>query len=549
MKTYKYLFLLLMSLSIVGCSDLEEEPVGLLSPDGFFQSTNDIQTAVDGALTHAINEKFWGRKLSIALMLRSDMVDLASDETRRVEMNEFTTLGSNGMISEFWPKTYQGIAAANLAIAGAESVGAEDAIKNPVVAQAYFIRAFYYFHLVRQFGSVPYIDAPITDAAASAAISSTPVAEIYENIIADLEFAKTWLPNTTLSRAIPSKAAASSYLSLVYLTMAGTSDSANFKKAFDEASEVIARAENGTYSLGLDPDYQTLFDATKIDASIEPIFALDYNNFEAPDNAYDQIAPMTGIRGSDTNGGGWSVAVPALAVYETWNSEDYRRAVSMDDFSYFGGVKVNYNDCPSIDSEGNPTGWYTDADGTCVQLEDDTNDDGIGDSGDEIPAGGYVSAGPHRFAKNRPYVAKYTRYPGAFARGNGRATSHNYSMIRYAEVLLIAAEAAVELNDDISAVKYINAVRSRARSGGAWLSTGSSLVPADHSGGVTVDDVLEERRLELAFEGKRWYDIARRKIGDQVFSASGLEGAKANFSSDDYLMPIPEDELERNPNL
>ena len=122
-------------------------------------------------------------------------------------------------------------------------------------------------------------------------------------------------------------------------------------------------------------------------------------------------------------------------------------------------------------------------------------------------------------------------------------------MIRYAEVLLIAAEAAVELNDDISAVKYINAVRSRARSGGAWLSTGSSLVPADHSGGVTVDDVLEERRLELAFEGKRWYDIARRKIGDQVFSASGLEGAKANFSSDDYLMPIPEDELERNPNL
>ena len=74
-------------------------------------------------------------------------------------------------------------------------------------------------------------------------------------------------------------------------------------------------------------------------------------------------------------------------------------------------------------------------------------------------------------------------------------------------------------------------------------------MPADLVGTVTVVDVLEERRIELAFEGKRWYDIARRRIGNELFGATGLEGEKPNFSDVDYLMPIPFDELLRNPNL
>jgi len=503
MKNLKYL-ILLVGFSLVGCSDLVEQPVGLLAPDGFFESTADIQTAVDGAYTHAINEKFWGRKLSIALMLRSDMVNLQSTQTRRVEQNDFTTLASNGMISEFWPKTYQGIAGANLAIAGAENVDAEDALKNPVTAQAHFIRAFYYFHLVRQFGAVPYIDAPITDAEAAASIGRTPVAEVYANIIADLEYAKTWLPDTQPSRTIPAKSAASAYLALVHLTME------NYQAAYNEAKEIIDN--KATYNLDLDPNFQNLFNAEVVDNSLEPIFALDYNNVEAPNNAYDQIAPMTGIRGDDRNsGGGWSVAVPTLAVYDTWPAGDYRRAVSLDEEASIDGTVVPYT---QFDVSG------------------------------------------HEHAANQPYIAKYTRFPGAFARGNARATSHNYSMIRYAEVLLIAAEAAVEIGNNAAATTYINEVRARARMGGdtqtgagTSVTIPASAVPADITGTVTVDDVLEERRFELAFECKRWYDIARRKIGGTAFSASGLEGAKPSFDDNDYLMPLPEDELERNTNL
>ncbi len=504
MKTFKYILLLFVSIGIVGCADLTEEPQGLLAPDGFFQTPSDIQTAVDGALTHAINEKYWGRKLSIALMLRSDMVNLQSTQTRRVEMDEMTTLASNGMLTEFWPKSYQGIAGANLAIAGAEQVNVDDSQKNPVTAQAYFTRAFYYFNLVRLFGGVPYIDAPIVDAEAAATIFRTPVDEVYANIIADLEFAKTWLPNTQPSRAIPSKAAASSYLALVYLTMG------DYQAAYDEAQEVIANA--GTYNLALDPDFQTLFNADIIDGSLEPIFALDYNNFEAPDNAYDQIAPMTGIRGDDRNeGGGWSVAVPLLSVYESFEAGDYRRAVSFDEEASIGGEVVTFEN--------------------------------------------FTISG-HEHAGNMPYIAKYTRFPGAFDRGNARATSHNMSMIRYAEVLLIAAEAAIEIGRAGEATALINEVRSRARAGGNTVTgagvpnvVAPSAIPADLTGSATIADVMEERRIEFAFEGIRWFDIARRQMGDEVFGPNGLEGAKPAFSPDDYLLPIPEDERERNMNL
>lgn len=507
MKNIKYIILLLAGLSIVGCSDLIEEPVGLLSPDGFFKTTADIQTAVDGSLTHAINEEIWGRKLSVALMLRSDMVDLQSTQTRRVEMNMHTISGSNEMVYDPWTRIYLGIAAANNAIAGAVDVNADDDVKNPVTAQAYFARAFYYFHLVRLFGEVPYIDAPITDFDAALNIEKTSVAGVYANIISDLEYAKLWLPETVDSRSRPSKAAATSYLALVYLTMAGDDSGSEFwQMAFDEAEEVIDNKD--TYGVGLDDDFQALFDANRIDASQEPIFALDYNNVEAEDNAYDQISPMAGIRGDD----GWSVAVPSYAVYQSFDTLDYRTNVSFQTEATINDSLVDYT---SFDISG------------------------------------------HEHAANWPYIAKYSRYPGEYAKSSKRATSHNYSMIRYAEVLLIAAEAAVELQDNPSALMYINEVRARARKGGESTSGGyaevtipASAEPADLTGTVTVADVLEERRIELAFECKRWYDIKRRELGDVVFSATGYEGAKPDWdASVDYLTPIPEEEIERNPNL
>ena len=120
--------------------------------------------------------------------------------------------------------------------------------------------------------------------------------------------------------------------------------------------------------------------------------------------------------------------------------------------------------------------------------------------------------------------------------------------MRYAEVLLIAAEALNETQPgSAEADGYVNRVRARARNGNG------NAFPADVAPGMSQDEfrdmVLEERKWELAFELKRWYDIARRKLGDKVFAADGLE-PQPNFSAArDYLLPIPSDELVRNPNL
>jgi len=507
MKIYKILLLVLVSIT-TACTDLVEEPVGLLSPTGLFNTADDIEVAANGAYAHAINEEIWGRKLSVALMLRSDMVNLQSTQTRRVEMNNHTITDDNEMVYDPWDRIYLGIHAANVAIAGAESIEESPAV-NAAAAQAYFIRAWYYFHLVRLFGDVPYVDEPITveNKEFWGSIYSTPEAQVYENIISDLEYAEQWLPDNVSNRARPSKASAKSYLALVYLTRAGTSGMADFQKAYDYAKDVIDN--KATYGVDLDPDFQALFNADRIDGSVEPIFALDYNNVEADDNAYDQISPMTGVR-SDDDDQGWSVAVPTMAVYNSFDIDDYRTRVSFQTEATINGTTVDY-----------------------------TN---------------FTISG-HQHAANQPYIAKYSRYPGDYARGNKRATSHNYSMMRYAEVLLIAAEAGVEIGA-ADALDLLNEVRARARNGGSSTNGGyvsevipASTVPEDLTS-ITVDDVLEERRIELAFEAKRWYDIKRRQLGDDVFSASGYEGAKPDWSSSvDYDTPLPQDEVLANPNI
>lgn len=496
MKKIKYILLLTLGLSIASCSDLAEEPVGLLAPEGFFTTVDDIQSAVNGAYGHMLHRNFMSRSLSMAIMLRSDMVDFnpAGTQAERIQMNNLETLADNALQERFWPQMYKIIGAANQAIAGAEFVNADPDLKNAVVAQAYFARAFTYFHLVRLYGDIPYLDSPVTDIEAASKMSKTSATDVYANIIADLEFAKTHLPNTQSARSIPAKSAASAYLAKVYLTMG------EYQKAYDEAKEIIDN--EGTYNLALEPDFQDLYVAATIDNSLEPIFVLDFIGQSNGDQGRDYLAAFTGIRADDQygNGGGWSVLVPTTAVFDDWDDDDYRKAVSFDATAIFDGLVESYTNFAPY----------------------------------------------HNTGINRAHIAKYTRGTGPTNQGNGRLSDSNYLMMRYAEVLLIAAEAAVEIGNNGAALTYMNRVRARARNAAGVPSA----APADFTGTLTVNDVLEERRLELAFECKRWYDIVRRRLGDEVFSASGFEGAKANWDAGtDYLLPLPADELARNPNL
>ena len=146
MKTLKYICIAITA-AFLSCSDLEEDAVSVLSPNGFFNSPRDVQTVINGAIANFAEEAVWGRKMSLPIMLRSDMVGIGDPSTaeRRRNVDNFVMNDDNGMVTVMWPRTFQVIAAANQAISGAADVNAEPEILDPIVGQAYFMKAFMYY--------------------------------------------------------------------------------------------------------------------------------------------------------------------------------------------------------------------------------------------------------------------------------------------------------------------------------------------------------------------------------------------------------------------
>lgn len=493
MKLSKLNILLLLTLFVSGCTDLVENPVGRLIPDGFIKSEKDVQTVIYGAYGKMASDNYWGREMAAAIMLRSDMVDIGNRSTvaARIQINDFNTNSTNAMIGTFWPMAYQTIDAVNTAIAGAENLEPTVGIKA-LIGEAKFIRAFTYFNLVRLFGDIPYLDEPVKDPEAVATISKTAESTVYQKIIDDLTYAKENLPmRHPLDdvRSRPSRGSAYTMLADVYLTIG------NWQEAYNNAKWVIDNAASLNYAL--ESDYQDLFDSGKQDGMPEHIFAIEYKRGSAWPFDYDSHAAFTGMSGSDEVAG-FDVAVPSLAVYTTWDSRDYRKKVALADSAHYNGLLVP----------------YTKFQGT-----------------------------------QRPHIAKYWRHMGV-PRDLVTDTENNYAIYRYAEVLLTAAEALNEVSGPTAEARgYVNQVRARARN---WAGTATDF-PADVNSGISKDDfrtlVLEERRLELSFEFKRWWDIKRRKMGNDVFKGPNSLEPHPDFNDNQYLLPIMQRDIDLNPNL
>ena len=493
MKKINILSLILILSIIWGCTDLEEKPLGLLAPEGFFNTEKDVEAAIFGAYGRMASDPYWGRRLSFCLMYRSDMVSAGHPgiPSQRIQIDNFTNDANNGMVTIFWPRAYDIISAANTAIEGANIIDIDEEKRNALIAEARFARASVYFNLVRLFGDIPYIDAAVTDPEAMTDISKTPEAKVYEGIIDDLEFGKQHLPDYVKYRTRPSKGSAATMLADVYLTLE------NWDEAYSNAKWVIDNAAMFDYAL--EADYQDLFNAEKHDGMKEHVFAIDFIGLLGGGGSEgdDVWASMTGIRGSDVQG--WGAAVPIMSIYNSFDKDDYRTSVSWDTEKLFGGVMKPYTDFPN---------------------------------------------------EKRPHIAKYSRFMGTSTSGL-RYTDFNYWYYRYADVLLMAAEAGCEVNSGPNAELegYVNQIRARARNAGGVMNT----VPEDVTSGLSKEDfidlVIEERRIELCFEAKRWWDIKRRKLGQEVFKGPNSIEPQPNFQDFHYLLPLPQDELDRNPNL
>lgn len=484
------LIILLVSFVEFSCTKLEEDPQGLLAPEGFFKTPSDVEAAINGAYAEWVTLDM-EKSFLLALMLRDDMSDIGDRSTSgdRISLNDFNMDASNVMIGTAWTQLYKSISAANTAIKAAQNIKAADEIKFQLEGKARFIRAYSYFHLVRCFGAVPYLNSPIESTEDLNAIIRTPESDVYNHIIEDLIFAKTHLPSKNKAdvRNIGTKGSASAVLSEVYLTIG------KFSEAAIEARYLINNASEFNY--GLVNNYQDLFNANLSGTLKEPIFSLDLKNTLTSGgyNPMEGMVNLTRIR--DFAPRSLSVAVPSLKAYNSWSANDYRKSVSFCDTVLYKGVKT--------------------------ALIKST------------------------FRVKRPHIAKYFRFPGPQESGDDRSSDHHYSMIRYAEVLLIAAEAIAETEGPtVEAIGYINQIRKRARFNGVKVTN----FPADVNVGISREDfikvVREERRFELSFEFKRWYDIKRWGILDKAFvGIDALEPHTINLNRD-YLFPIPQKEID-----
>lgn len=493
-KKIKVLSLLLVSMMLFNCTDLQEEPKGLLAPEAFFKSVNDVEAGLFGAYSQLVSVNLYGRELTLLLMLRDDMGAIGDQGTtaERKQVDEFNMNSENSLSNNVWLAFYRTISAANTTIPAARTVAGDEEKKKRLEAEARFIRAFSFFNLVRLFGEVPYLDGPVETTAQLKSVKRTPVSEIYGHILEDLIFAKQNLPHRHAGdiRNRATSGTAATVLADVYLTLG------QYANAATEARYVIQNSQS-LYNYYLEKNYQDLFNGNLAGSLKEPIFVTDWHNTLLDGGVNeDWLIAQTRIRGFADRS--LSVVVPTMKVYTTWDARDYRRSVSFEDSVMVNGVKTDITKVA-------------------------------------------------RVSVKRPHIAKYFRFPGPQNGGDDRRGDNDYYIYRYADVLLMAAEAIAETQGATpEAIGYINEIRRRARFNGKTNSTYPFDVPATISKADFISLVREDRRLELAFEFKRWYDIQRWKILDKAFTGpNALETWTVNPSRD-YLMPIPLSEIRLN---
>jgi hypothetical protein len=453
------------------CVKLKEDLTGQPTTDKFFKTTTDLNSFISGAYTPIV--KLYGTDYPYVAGAGAEDVHTLVSRWKGFEQVNINSVGNpNEITSELWNAYYSSISTSNtlLGIITKSTLSANQTL--PFAAEARFLRGLNYFNLVRWFGEVPLLTESNQQNAGAQPQAS--VADIYNFIVDDLKFAEADLPASPSDKAKPSKWAAKALLSKVYLAMAGypLNQSTAYALARDKAKEVL---DANVFSLV--PDYFNLWLWNNRFSNNEFIFTLYANSITGTGGWVNRAT-----RPWDHGEGGWG----------DWESD--KRFLSQFPVGNNSRVKGTF--------------YLTMVDGTDWQHTD------------------YA----------QPYVGKLR--DGGLKSGwyagppIDNVADGFYSIIRYADILLVYAEAANQAEGAPSAAAYnaINKVRSRA---GLAALTGLSKDDFDNA-------VLDERNWELAFECNRWFDLCRRNLLKQKLSSWY---PSSSIDQHNYLLPKPTDQL------
>jgi len=481
----KYLYLVVLISGFMACSDiLEEVPVSQPSVENSFKTEANARAAIVGVYSSLHLEGVYGKSQSLFTTDENN----AGSKVPLSGLNLYTFTADNvEVILPIWRDHYQGINRANLAISKIPSIDMDVTERNTLVAEAKFIKALLYFNLIRYYGDVPYKESETTSLN-NLNIPRTPVATIYENIIKDLEYGVVNLKVKTAGLAgHATQDAAKTLLSSIYLTrgtMAKRDNTGNgladFTLAARYAKEVI---NSNRYTLC--PYFPDAF------------IVQNKNNDEI---VFDVQFKSPGLGVGNTIGINMGIPSTASGVdnLSAGGSQGAIRANPYHQFYYdvADSIRMQWTNARILINAA--TGGYT-----------------------KVSA---VSTNPPVSA------AKFRRYP-VRSPGFVLQTSDydvNWPIFRYAEVLLIYAEASNEINGPTQeAIDALNMLRSRARNTNIrgvhrdilprslTLQRSTGLVnltlsnPLVSTPTAFKNYIILERSRELSQEGKRWFDLVR----------------------------------------
>lgn len=541
MKILKYILTTVLLTAGFSCSEdfIDRSPLDRPNPTNFFIDVVSARQAVNASYQP------WTRS---AHMLQRDAIimwDAMTDDSywrpsrgESIAQEQWNITPTHNPVVQYWNLPFQSINNANFAIEGiptSTSASFTEEQQRPFIAEARFMRGFSYLFLVSLFGDVPLITEPL---ASFDEFNQPRVAksEVYNQIIADFEFGRDNLPEAQSGAAgAVVRATAAAYLAKTYLYME------DFFNAETAAREAIQIAESTGF--GLVGDYLSIWDHDN-EGNSELLFAIQYahnvdgfgQNMTIQRIVRDLPPAFKNIYGA---GDGWGYSLPQCDLYDAFEADDPRRGYTIfapgDDFGFFKGTTPFPYTHQDYDDDGNLVEW-----------------DVTYNAGDMVTY-------DHRWSETGMSVRKMIMDMEGIT--NVRWGGQDVPLMRMADLYLILAEALAE-QSNAEALVWVNAVRSRPSVNLTARTLGDGR-PGDAS---LVDIVRHERRVELAMEGIRLFDLLRwgtvKEVfgdGDDVkrhFYSDFLTSASSRFDNPEFLLggtiadpvlfPIPQTEIDQN---
>ena len=479
---YNLIAIALLGFSFSSCSVfLEQNPQTDLSENDFYKTADDILSAVNGAYSSLQEGDIYGNWYVFG-EIPSDNTrnQLSGSVTTQNEFDQFYIDTQNSMIANFWKAAYKVINRTNTILGRIDGIEINTELANRYKLECKFIRALMYFNLVRVYGDVPLVLKEIS-ISESYDILREPKENVYNQIIADLKEAQD-LPvsYSTAEDGRATQGAAKALLANVYMTL----------HKYAEAETILAEIINsGRYSLlentpgSLNIDgYKNVFSPVNHNSK-EGIFEIQFlkGGYGEGSNYANNFAPENSGTNVVAVGGTGGNNIPEMDIYNAYEEGDLRRDFSMS-LGYYDNRKNN------------------------------------------------------EWVESR-YVCKFMDVPY-----QNNDASNNYPVIRYADVILMYAEALNQNGKTAEACKYLNMTRRR---GFGYQTTETSPVDLQTTDKAQFALMVEqERRVELAFENHRWFDLIRTGRAVEVMRSKGFSLNETNL-----ICPIPQKQIDVNPKL